>query len=86
MKIGKFGAAACFAIIYQYTAELYPTQIRTTAVGSSSMAGRFGSIIAPIIVVIEPSSIPLVIMGAAALIGMVMKHFVRNWHNIYYPT
>ena len=26
--IGKFGAAACFAIVYVYTAELFPTVIR----------------------------------------------------------
>ena len=25
--IGKFGAAACFAIVYVYTAELFPTVI-----------------------------------------------------------
>ncbi len=69
IALGKFGAAGCFAIIYQYTAEIYPTQIRTIAVGSASMAGRLGSIVAPIIVVIEPSSIPLSIMGIVALVG-----------------
>ncbi len=74
---GKFGAAGCFAIIYQYTAELYPTQIRTIAVGSSSMAGRFGSIVAPVIVVIEPSSIPLSIMGIVALVGEPISYPVK---------
>ena len=31
--IGKFGASACFAIVYVYTAELFPTVIRNTAIG-----------------------------------------------------
>ena len=26
--IGKFGASACFAIVYVYTAEMFPTVIR----------------------------------------------------------
>ena len=33
--IGKFGASACFAIVYVYTAELFPTVIRNTAIGKS---------------------------------------------------
>ena len=32
--IGKFGASACFAIVYVYTAELFPTVIRNTAIGN----------------------------------------------------
>ena len=28
--IGKFMASACFAIVYVYTAELFPTMIRNT--------------------------------------------------------
>ena len=40
--IGKFMASANFAIVYLYTAELYPTTIRTTAVGSCSCVARLG--------------------------------------------
>ena len=32
--LGKFMASACFAIVYVYTVELYPTIIRNTAIGS----------------------------------------------------
>ena len=45
--IGKFGATAAFNVAYLYTAEMYPTQIRSTAVGMCSMMSRIGGILAP---------------------------------------
>ena len=38
--VGKFGASACFAIVYVYTAELFPTIIRNTAIGACSTIAR----------------------------------------------
>ena len=55
--IGKFGASASFAIVYLYTAELYPTQIRSTAVGMCSMMARIGGFAAPQVCVISPLKI-----------------------------
>ena len=43
---GKFFASACFAIVYVYTAELYPTAIRNTAIGSCSSVARIGGVVA----------------------------------------
>ena len=45
--IGKFGAAACFTIVFVYTAEMFPTEIRSTAIGCSSLCGRIGGMLAP---------------------------------------
>jgi OCT family organic cation transporter-like MFS transporter 4/5 len=47
--LGKFAITSTFAIIYVYSAELYPTALRQFAVGSCSIAGRVGSILAPFI-------------------------------------
>ncbi|KAK6170805.1 hypothetical protein SNE40_019109 [Patella caerulea] len=48
--IGKMGAAGGFVVVYIYSAELYPTVVRTTAFGASSACARFGSMAAPYIV------------------------------------
>ncbi len=69
--LGKFGAAAAFAILYLYTAELYPTVVRNTAVGSCSMVARVGGVVAPLLAGISPVSIPLIIMGGSALVGKI---------------
>ncbi|MEQ2208829.1 hypothetical protein XENOCAPTIV_016328, partial [Xenoophorus captivus] len=45
--IGKFAVAIAFGLIYLYTCELYPTVIRSLAVGSGSMMCRVGSVVAP---------------------------------------
>ena len=46
---GKCGCAGAFNTIFNYTAELYPTVVRTTGIGLSSMAGRIGGITAPLV-------------------------------------
>ncbi|CAH2252167.1 solute carrier family 22 member 16 [Pelobates cultripes] len=44
---GKFSIGVAFGLIYLYTAELYPTIVRSLAVGSGSMMCRIGSVVAP---------------------------------------
>ncbi len=43
------GVSGAFTVIYLYTAEMYPTVVRGTALGLSSLAGRIGGIIAPLV-------------------------------------
>jgi len=73
--LGKFCASAAFNITYMYTAELYPTNIRNSAVGVCSTMARFGGIAAPWIASYLPSqgSLPdwvaYTVFGALGLIG-----------------
>ncbi|XP_078267384.1 organic cation/carnitine transporter 2-like [Rhinoraja longicauda] len=46
---GKLSTTCGFAMVYVYTAELYPMAVRNMGVGVSSMASRLGSIIPPYI-------------------------------------
>lgn len=68
---GKFGAAAAFTIVFVYTAEMFPTEIRSTAVGSSSTCARIGGILAPQVAYLALTwkPLPLLVMGGSAFIG-----------------
>lgn len=48
--IGKFGAAAAFALLFVFTTELFPTVVRSAALGANSAAARMGGVIAPLVV------------------------------------
>jgi len=45
--LGKMSVSASFAIIYNYTSELYPTSVRSTAVGLGTMSSVISGIITP---------------------------------------
>lgn len=47
--IGKFCITCSYGLIYVYAAEIYPTVLRQTGVGSCSIAARLGSIMAPFV-------------------------------------
>jgi len=67
--IGKFMASACFAIVYVYTAELFPTMIRNTAIGSCSTIARVGGICALLVSLLAQfwKPLPMVVMGSVAV-------------------
>lgn len=45
--IGKCAITISFTVLYIYTAELYPTNLRHSLLSTCSMVGRIGSMIAP---------------------------------------
>jgi len=69
--VGKFGTSAAFAIVYLYSAEMFPTNVRNTAVATCSMAARVGGFLAPYIASLgaSSSSLPLLILGVSTLLG-----------------
>lgn len=69
--IGKFGASASFCIVYVYTAELFPTVIRNSAIGACSSMAYVGGICAILIGLTKQISvvIPMIVMGIVAVIA-----------------
>lgn len=70
--MGKFFVTCSFAIIYLYSCEVYPTVVRTVGLGSSSMVGRVGSIIAPFVKELGEATHPsfaLTIFGTLSILN-----------------
>ena len=77
--IGKISVAAAFAVIYNYTTEVFPTTIRHTATGLCSLFSRIGAMAAPQVHLLSnygPHWIPIVIYGAFALAAAALDFFL----------
>ena len=73
--IGKSGASMAFAVCYIHTVEMYPTVIRGTGLGLSSLAGRIGGLLAPLVALYLPNftfeTFPLVLFGSASMVSAI---------------
>lgn len=74
--LGKIGAAAAFAVIYVWSAELYPTVVRNAGMGASSSCARVGGMVSPYIADLSTlvgghfgQALPLVVFGASSVIA-----------------
>jgi len=69
--IGKFGASASFAIVFIFTAELFPTPVRNSAIGLCSTSARVGGLLAPTIASLASTNplLPFLIMGCCSCVG-----------------
>ncbi|XP_070558188.1 organic cation transporter protein-like [Ptychodera flava] len=69
--VAKLCIAATFTIVYLYAAEIYPTVVRNTGMGMSSMSARAGSIISPYVMLLDViwAPMPFVVMGVTSMIS-----------------
>lgn len=69
--IGKFMIAGSFAIIYNYSAELFPTVIRNSAMGLGAMCARTSGALTPLITLLDSfdPKMPAIIFAIIALIS-----------------
>ncbi|XP_072018558.1 organic cation transporter protein-like [Amphiura filiformis] len=69
--LGKFCITGTFSIVFIYSAEMFPTVVRSAGVGISSMASRVGGILAPLILILGEywPPLPLIIFGSSAIIA-----------------
>ncbi|KAJ8021290.1 Solute carrier family 22 member 6-B [Holothuria leucospilota] len=66
---GKFCISISFSVVCTWSAELYPTTVRTSAMGLFSMSSRVGAILVPFMLIMEDvwPSLPLLIMGCLSI-------------------
>uniref|UniRef100_H3D9T5 Solute carrier family 22 member 21 n=1 Tax=Tetraodon nigroviridis TaxID=99883 RepID=H3D9T5_TETNG len=85
--MGKFAVTIAFSVVYGYTVELYPTVLRTTALGSCSMMGKIGSIIAPYFIYLRSYSVslPYILIGCLAVLLALLSLLLPESHGMPLP-
>uniref|UniRef100_H3C2Y4 Major facilitator superfamily (MFS) profile domain-containing protein n=1 Tax=Tetraodon nigroviridis TaxID=99883 RepID=H3C2Y4_TETNG len=68
--LGKYGFTSGATLLFPYTAEIYPTVIRSTAAGTCSIFPRIGTCIAPFLFQTRPNLkyLPHVLLGTLSLV------------------
>lgn len=85
--IGKFLISSSFAVIYNYSAELFPTVIRNSAMGLGSMCARISGALTPLIILFDSfsPSLPSTIFAVIALISGFLTLFLPETLNTPMP-
>lgn len=82
--VGRFGISAVYAVMTLHTSEMFPTEIRSSALGTSSTMAHVGSISAPYIVDLLGAItwyIPTTISGLAILAACLLTSFLPETKN-----
>ncbi|CAH2238396.1 organic cation transporter protein-like [Pararge aegeria] len=80
--IGQIGAYTAFCQIFLYSTEIFPTVIRNSAMGFTSVFARFGGFIAPFVVNIGVEWISLVIFSSLALMAASLFFFLPETKDV----
>ncbi|CAG9858859.1 unnamed protein product [Phyllotreta striolata] len=83
MFIGKFMIASSFAILYNYSAELFPTVIRSFAMGLGAMAARFSGTLTPLITLLDSfdPKIPSLLFAVVSIVSGFLIMFLPETLN-----
>ena len=72
---GKMCITFSWGVLFLYNAELFPTEVRTSGIGSASFVGRFGGMVAPWVEMLgkhHHTLIPPLVFGSTALLASVL--------------
>ena len=64
-----------WGVLFLYNAELFPTEVRTSGIGSASFIGRFGGMVAPWVEMLGKHHhpyLPPIVFGSTALLASVL--------------
>ncbi|KAI5731925.1 hypothetical protein M8J77_018485 [Diaphorina citri] len=84
---GKFCIAGSFAVIYNYSAELFPTVLRNTGLGVGSMCARLSAALTPLIGLMDSfdKRIPTTIFATITLMSGILSTFLPETVNKAMP-
>ena len=73
--IGTFFCQSAGSSLYTYAKELFPTILRTTALGTASAAARVGTLMSPFIAILGDSNpvLPLIVYGLIVLVAAIFS-------------
>ncbi|XP_076887191.1 organic cation/carnitine transporter 4-like [Bidens hawaiensis] len=78
--LGIFGMSGSFNLLFVYTMELFPTVVRTVALGSARQVGQIGAILVPFVVVMD-ASLSYMVFGACGIVGGILIFFLPETLN-----
>ncbi|XP_061105144.1 organic cation/carnitine transporter 2-like [Conger conger] len=85
--MGKFGFSVAYILVYAFTAELYPTVLRNTAVGTCSTISQLGNIAAPYFLYMGTyyKSLPYILMGSLCALGGLLGLLLPETYGLPLP-
>lgn len=85
--IGKSNIAASFSVIYIYSAEIFPTPLRNSGIGVSSMCSRIGGILAPVVADLGAvyEVVPMLVFGISSVLAGLLSLLLPETHNKKLP-
>ncbi|KAK9874719.1 hypothetical protein WA026_005536 [Henosepilachna vigintioctopunctata] len=85
--LGKFGATSAFILIYVVASEMFPTSLRNTTMGITSMVARLGAIMSPQIPLLAKlwKPLPLLLFASLAAVATVTSLFFPETLNLKLP-
>ena len=85
--IGKCSSGAAFTLVWVVTAELYPTNLRSQAVGFSSTVARIFSLLCPFVATLASywKPLPMLLLGVPGLIAGVLAYFLPEMKGVELP-
>lgn len=83
VMMGKLFIAGSFAVIYNYSAELFPTVVRNSAMGLGSMCARLSGALTPLIALLDSFDprVPAIIFGVVSIVSGLWTLFLPETMN-----
>ena len=86
--VGKCFSGTAFLLVWLITAELYPTNLRSQAVGTCSTVARLFGLVAPFVAQLSQiwKPLPMLILGVPSIFAAFLAYFIPETKHIELPA